>query len=57
MFEPFYTTKPVGKGSGQGLAIVHAAIVEKHQGRVAVDSEMGKGTTFHLFLPLEAGSR
>jgi len=54
MFEPFYTTKAVGKGSGQGLAIVHAAIVEKHQGRISVDSKVGRGTTFTLYLPLEA---
>lgn len=52
MFEPFYTTKPVGKGSGQGLAIAHAVIVEKHQGRIEVQSEVGKGTTFILHLPL-----
>jgi PAS domain S-box-containing protein len=54
MFEPFYTTKPVGKGSGQGLAIVHAVIVEKHQGRIEVQSEVGRGTTFILHLPLQA---
>jgi signal transduction histidine kinase len=52
MFEPFYTTKPIGKGSGQGLAIVHAVIVEKHQGHIEVQSETGKGSTFILRLPL-----
>jgi PAS domain S-box-containing protein len=57
MFEPFYTTKAVGKGSGQGLAIAHAVIIEKHQGRITVDSAPGQGTTFHVFLPLEAGNR
>ena len=52
MFEPFYTTKPLGKGSGQGLAIAHAVIVEKHQGRIDVQSEVGKGTTFTIRIPL-----
>jgi len=52
MFEPFYTTKAVGKGSGQGLSIAHAVIVEKHQGRIDVHSEVGRGTTFTLHLPL-----
>jgi two-component system, NtrC family, sensor kinase len=54
MFELFYTTKPVGKGSGQGLAIAHTVIVEKHQGRIEVESEVGRGTTFRIFLPLGA---
>jgi two-component system, NtrC family, sensor kinase len=52
MFEPFYTTKPIGKGSGQGLAIAHAVIVEKHQGRIEVQSKVGRGSTFVLRLPL-----
>ncbi|GLH71965.1 hypothetical protein GETHLI_04670 [Geothrix limicola] len=56
MFEPFYTTKPVGKGTGQGLAIAHAVIVEKHQGRIEVRSEVGRGTTFILHLPLKAAA-
>ena len=56
MFEPFYTTKPVGKGSGQGLSIAHAVIVEKHQGRIEVQSKEGQGTTFILHLPLVAGT-
>jgi PAS domain S-box-containing protein len=52
IFEPFFTTKPVGRGTGQGLAIVHAVVVEKHGGRVTLETEPGRGTTFHLFLPL-----
>jgi PAS domain S-box-containing protein len=51
IFEPFFTTKPVGKGTGQGLAIAHA-VLEKHGGRITVESEVGRGTCFHLFLPL-----
>jgi signal transduction histidine kinase len=57
IFDPFFTTKPVGKGSGQGLSIVHAVITEKHKGRITLESSPGKGTTFHLFLPLGAGNR
>jgi signal transduction histidine kinase len=53
VFDPFFTTKPVGKGSGQGLAIVHAVIIDKHKGSISVESEVGKGTTFILRLPLK----
>jgi PAS domain S-box-containing protein len=52
IFEPFFTTKEVGKGTGQGLTIVYSAVVKKHGGAVSVESEVGKGTTFILRLPL-----
>jgi signal transduction histidine kinase len=54
VFDPFFTTKGVGRGSGQGLAIAYAIIVGKHGGEIGVDSELGKGTTFWIRLPLEA---
>jgi two-component system, NtrC family, sensor kinase len=52
IFDPFFTTKKVGRGTGQGLAIVHNVITEKHQGSIAVESARGQGTTFVLRLPL-----
>jgi signal transduction histidine kinase len=52
IFDPFFTTKVVGKGTGQGLAIARNIVVEKHGGEVTVESEVGKGTTFFIRLPL-----
>ena len=56
IFDPFFTTKEVGKGTGQGLAIARSVVVNKHGGTIAVDSEVGKGTTFLIRLPLNASS-
>ena len=52
IFDPFFTTKEVGKGTGQGLAIARAVVVEKHGGTLTYVTEMGKGTTFLVRLPL-----
>ena len=53
IFEPFFTTKAVGQGMGQGLALVHALIVVEHGGKLVFETEVGKGSSFEIFLPLD----
>jgi len=54
IFDPYFTTKGVGKGSGMGLAVVHG-IVKSHSGSIKVDSTFGKGTKFSILFPLAQG--
>ena len=52
IFDLFFTTKGVGKGTGQGLAIARSVVVDKHGGTIRMESDVGKGTTFIIRLPL-----
>ncbi len=55
LFEPFFTTKEVGKGTGLGLAISYS-IIQKHEGTIEVESQVDKGSTFTIILPLRRES-
>ncbi|MBU1564562.1 MAG: hypothetical protein KJ630_02910 [Proteobacteria bacterium] len=54
IFDPFFTSKPVGQGRGQGLSVMHGVIVDNHDGSIQVTSTLGDGTEFTIFLPLGA---
>jgi two-component system NtrC family sensor kinase len=52
VFDPFFTTTEVGKGSGQGLAYARSFVVNKQNGSLTFESDVGKGTTFSIRLPI-----
>ncbi len=57
VFEPFFTTKEVGRGTGQGLAMAWSIVQEKHMGSIGFETTLGRGTTFHVRLPVHGPPR
>jgi len=57
IFDRFFTTKDIGRGTGQGLAIAHHVVVDKHHGKLTFETELGRGTTFFIRLPVDTESR
>ncbi len=53
VFDPFFTTKEVGRGTGQGLSLAHTVVVKKHSGKIWFETEIGRGTTFFIHLPIK----
>jgi PAS domain S-box-containing protein len=56
LYDPFFTTKEVGRGTGQGLSIAHSIVVDKHSGNIDVSSRLGEGTEFVLRVPIDGRS-
>ena len=57
IFEPLFTTKPAGEGTGLGMDIVRKIVIENHGGKINIDSELGKGTTISIWLPADLDIR
>jgi signal transduction histidine kinase len=57
IFERFFTTKPSGKGTGQGLALAQDIVVDKHGGYLSFETELGRGTSFCVCLPVAVSPR
>jgi len=53
IFDLFFTTKEPGRGTGQGLAIAHSVIVDKHRGKIEIETEENRGTTFIIRMPID----
>ena len=53
IFDPFFTTKPVGQGTGLGLSLAYQIVTERHHGTIQVVSEVNRGTTFSISLPIQ----
>jgi signal transduction histidine kinase len=54
VFDPFFTAKPIGQGTGLGLSLAYG-IVQRHHGRIEVESQLGQGSTFRIWLPIRRG--